>query len=171
MFFTLFEVGVVAILSIYLGVSQIKIRRRQEAAWDILVKQLEVNGIASTLCTPSLPGDQEASPEGRKWRIQGARDLWSMYDGARTMLEMANFAAANGTNVDPELLNELRRDAMQISICVVAELSKQTCARFTLGTCENVARAAELYTSMVSRMADILQDSSGMLAPASVTAA
>ncbi len=170
MFFTVFELAVVAVLSIYLGVSQIKIRRRQGLAWELLVKQLEVNGIASTLCTPSIPGERETNSEGRKWRIQGGRDLWSMYEGARTMLEMANFAAANGADVDQELMTALRRDAMQISVCVLAELSKQTCARVSAGTCENVARATELYAGMVNRMADILQDSSGMLATASVSA-
>jgi hypothetical protein len=171
MFFTLLEVGIVAILSIYLGISQIMIRRRQSQAWDLLVKYLETSGISSEFRAPFVTGEHEPVPDVRKRRIQGAHDLWSMYEGARVMLDMANFAAANSATVDEELLTELRRDAMQIRVCVLAELSKQTCNQLSVSTCENAARAAAVYADMVSRMADVLQANSGMLIPASVPTA
>ena len=47
------------------------------------------------------------------------KGLWVMYQNARTMLEMADFAAKNSDTVDRLLIETLRSDAMQIRVCVL----------------------------------------------------
>lgn len=168
MVFTLLEVGIAAILTIYLCISQLRIRRRQAQAWELLVKYLEASGISSEFCSSFDPGEHKTISEVRKRRIQGAHELWAMYEGARVMLDMVNFAVLNNADVDEALLTELRRDAMQIRVCVLTELSKQTCSQLSVSTCENVARASAVYANMVSRMADLLQANSGVLVPTAV---
>ena len=86
-----------------------------------------------------------------------------MYENARVMLDMANYAAANSATIDSELLAELRRDAMQIRVCVMIELSRNACAQLSESTNENIARATAIHAGMVSRMADLLQANSGAL--------
>ncbi len=87
-----------------------------------------------------------------------------MYENARVMLEMADYAAANCATVDRELLADLRRDAMQIRVCVMVELSKHACVQVNENTSANIAQAAAIYADMVSRMADLMQANSGALA-------
>jgi hypothetical protein len=159
----LLEVCLVISIALYLGFWRIGIRRRQSQAWGRLVEQLQVNGIAPELNDRILTEENLVSPEERRQRIQDAHGLWSMYEDARVMLDMANFAAANSSIVDSELLADLRRDAMQIRVCVMIELSRRACAQVNESTYGNIARATAIYSDMVSKMADLLQANSGAL--------
>ena len=160
---TLLEVCLVISIALYLGFWRIGVRRRQAQAWDRLVGQLQVNGIAPELNDRILAEENLASPEERRQRIQDAHGLWSMYEDARVMLDMANYAAANDSIVDSELLADLRRDAMQIRVCVMIELSRRACTQVNENTYGNIARATAIYSDMVSKMADLLQANSGAL--------
>jgi len=54
----------------------------------------------------------------------GSKGLWVMYQNARTMMEMADYAAKNSDTVDRLLLETLRSDAMQIRVCVLMALAQ-----------------------------------------------
>ena len=69
---------------------------------------------------------------------------------------MAEYAARNGGNVDKELLAALRKDAMEIRVCVLIALSKYACSEVNESTCANVSRAAMLYADMAARMTDLM---------------
>jgi len=70
---------------------------------------------------------------------------------------MAEYAARNGNTVDKELLAALRKDAMEIRVCVLIALSKYACNDVNESTCANVSRAALLYSDMAARMTDLMR--------------
>jgi hypothetical protein len=159
----LLEFCLVISIALYLGYWRVDVRRRQTQAWDRLVEQLQPNRIASEPNCRMCVEYSNVTPEERWHRIHDAQGLWSMYENARVMLDMANYAAANSATIDSELLAELRRDAMQIRVCVMIELSRNACAQLSEGTNRNIARATAIHAGMVSRMADLLQANSGAL--------
>ena len=57
-----------------------------------------------------------ATPADAWQRMEGPKGLWIMYQNARVMLEMADFASRNDATVDREVLESLRSDAMQIRL-------------------------------------------------------
>jgi hypothetical protein len=161
----LLEFCLVISIALYLGFWRTGVRRRQTQAWERLVDQLQANGIAPDLNGRIFAEENIATPEERSQRIQDAHGLWSMYENARVMMDMANFAAASSASIDRELLADLHRDAMQIRVCVMVELSRHACIQVNESTCGNIARATEIYAQMVSRMAELLPENSGALAP------
>lgn len=168
MFLTLLEIILLASLVTYLVAWEVGVRRRKAQAWERLVEQLQPNWIAAELCSQSVVNDMEIALEERWRSIQDAHGLWSMYENARIMLEMANHAAARDSAVDQDVLEGLRSDAMQIRVCVLVELSRCAYTHANYTASRNVAKATEVYADMVSRMAELLQTNSGALIPSQV---
>ncbi len=74
----------------------------------------------------------DATPDDAWRRMDGAKGLWVIYQNARVMLEMADYAAQHSDNVDRVVLETLRSDAMQIRLCVMMALAQyaiQPCQR------------------------------------------
>ena len=133
-------------------------RRRNAQSWDSLMARLRLDLSVSRLADRSVwNGDLNVTPEEKWTLIRGARGLWTMYENARVMLEMADYAACNSDSVDSELLAALRSDAMQIRVCVLAALAKYAFSQVNESITENVSRAASVYTEMAARTAEILQ--------------
>jgi hypothetical protein len=159
----LLEFCLVISIALYLGIWRAGIHRRQTMAWERLVEQLQANGFAPDLHVRVFDEEHITTQDERERRIQDAHGLWSMYENARVMLDMANYAAVSSATIDRELLAELRRDAMQIRVCVMIELSRHAYTEVSESTCGNIARASAVYADMVSRMADLMQANSGAL--------
>lgn len=70
---------------------------------------------------------------------------------------MAEYAARNSSTVDKESLAALRKDAMEIRVCVLIALSKYACSEVNESTCGNVSRAAMLYADMAARMTNLMR--------------
>ena len=110
-------------------------------------------------------GSMNVTPE-EKWRLmRGAQGLWTIYENAGVMLEMADYTARNSNSVDLELLAALRSDAMQIRVCVITALAKYALSHVNESICVNVTRAANLYTEMTARTAELLQVNGRSMAP------
>jgi len=141
-------------------------RRLQAQAWERLVAQLQPNWYGGGLSDQSRCNQNENATPEEKWRdIQGAHGLWSMYENAQVMLDMADFAARNSDSVDPELLAALRNDVTQIRVCVLAAIAEQACSQVNEGASASVSRAASIYAGMVARTAEVLQVNVESLAP------
>jgi hypothetical protein len=93
-----------------------------------------------------------------------------MYQNARVMLDLANFAARHSDSVDPMLLETLRSDAMQIRVCVLMALFQYAFSHASEGVRVNAFRAASMYTGMAARMTQLLQDHAAMALPDFVAA-
>jgi len=102
--------------------------------------------------------------------MDGPHGLWVMYQNARVMLEMADFAAKNCDAVDRLLLETLRSDAMQIRVCVLMALAQYAFSHASEGVRVNAFRAASMYTGMAARMTQLLQDNAAVLVPDFVAA-
>jgi hypothetical protein len=93
-----------------------------------------------------------------------------MYQNARVLLDMADYAARNCDNVDRVLLETLRSDAMQIRVCVLMALTQYGFSQASEGVRVNAYRAATFYTSMAARMTQLLQEHAAAIIPDFVAA-
>jgi hypothetical protein len=172
---TLLQIAIVSALLIYFGKWRKSMRRRSIQSWDSLLCQLRSDWSARDL------GEQFLWKEGLNattddiWqRLDGPRGLWAMFQNARVMLEMADYASRNqlpGTpQIDPMVLETLRSDAMQIRLCVLMALGQYALSQATEGVKVNAFRAANMYTGMAARMTALLQDHAAVILPDFVAA-
>ncbi len=71
-----------------------------------------------------------------------------MYQNAKVMLEMADYASRNCEKIDRVLVETLRSDAMQIRVCVLMALAQYAFSQASEGVRVNAFRAASMYTGM-----------------------
>ena len=102
--------------------------------------------------------------------MEGPKGLWVMFQNARVMLEMADYAAKNCKDVDRLLLETLRSDAMQIRLCVLMALAQYAFSQAGEGVRVNAYRAAQMYTGMAARMIQLLQQNAAVIVPDFVAA-
>jgi Flp pilus assembly protein TadB len=141
------------------------VRRRNAQSWESLVQRLEPGWDHRAVRAYSLWQEgQNASPEEKWKRIEGAKGLWAMYENARVMQEMADYAARNGAQIDAELLAALRRDALQIRFCVVSTLVQYAFTQVNESICAHAFRATSAYTEMADRTRQLLQVNNGAMA-------
>lgn len=166
MFSASVEIGIILSLAMYFLIVRVNFRRRQRCAWDRLAAQLQVKSLGPESSFQLYRSPNQLATPCEKWQAhQGAFGLWSMYENARIMLDLANYASENSTTIDPELLANLRSDAMHIRVYVLLALSKYACSQVNESTCENVARAAAIYHSMEQKMTELMQASGEVLVP------
>ncbi len=171
MILTLLQIAAIAIVAVYLGRWRASVCRRNAQSWDSLLARLRPDWSARELSDHFLWKEGLcATPEETWRRIQGANGLWAMYQNARVMLEMADFAARNSDSVDCLLLETLRSDAMQIRVCVLMALAHYAFSKASEGVRVNAFRAASIYTGMAARMTQLLQENAAVILPDFVAA-
>ena len=102
--------------------------------------------------------------------MEGPKGLWVIYQNARIMQEMADFAAKHCDTIDRLLVETLHSDAMQIRVCVLAALSQYAFRHASEGVRVNAFRAASIYTGMAARMTQLLQEHAAVMVPDFVAA-
>ncbi len=171
MIFPLLQIAAIAIVAIYLGRWRASVLRRNAQSWDSLVVRLRADWSARDLSDHFLWKEGLDATADETWtRIQGAHGLWAMYQNARVMLEMADYADRNCESVDRELIEALRSDAMQIRVCVLMALTKYAFSQASEGVRVNAFRAALMYTGMAARMTRLLQENAAVVLPDFVAA-
>jgi hypothetical protein len=146
-------------------------RRRNAQTWDSLLARLRPDWSARELSDQFLWKEGlNATPEDAWQRMEGPKGLWVMYQNARIMLEMADYAAKNSESVDRLLLETLRSDAMQIRVCVLTALAQYGFSKASEGVRVNAFRAATMYTGMAARMTQLLQENNPIMVPDFVAA-
>jgi len=171
MIFPLLQIATVACVAFYLGCWRSGVRRRNTQTWDSLLARLRPDWSARELSDHFLWKEGlSATPEETWKRIQGATGLWAMYQNARVMLEMADFAARNSDSIDRELLETLRSDAMHIRLFVLVALGQYAFSQASEGVRVNAFRAASMYTGMAARMTQLLQENAAIILPDFVAA-
>lgn len=171
MIIPLFQFATLVIVAFCLGRWRAGVRRRNTQSWESLIAQLRPDWSARELSDHFLWKEGLNTTPRETWeRIQGAHGLWAMYQNARIMLEMADFAARNSDTVDHELIETLRSDAMQIRVCVLMALAQYAFSQASEGVRVNAFRAASLYTGMAARMTQLLQENAAMVLPDFVAA-
>lgn len=160
-----------AAVALYFSRWRSGVRRRSRQSWESLVARLRPDWSARELSEQFLWKEGlSATPDDAWQRMEGPRGLWVMHQNSRVMLEMADFAARNGQNVDMVLVETLRSDAMQIRVCVLMALAQYGFSRASEGVRINAFRAAALYSGMAARLTTLLQDHAAGILPDFVAA-
>lgn len=166
MAFALMSIAAIAGIAMVLFYWRAGMRRRNARSWESLIERLQPDLDRRALRAYRLwQNGQNVSPE-EKWNsIGGAQGLWAIYQNARVMMEMADYAARNGGPVDPELLAALRRDALQIRFCVFSSLVQYAFNHVNESICSHAFRAASAYLKMAVRTRQLLEvNTAGMVA-------
>lgn len=165
------QIAVVSGLGIYFLCWRHQVRRRNSQSWDSLLARLRPDWSARELSDQFLWKEGlNATPADAWQRMEGPKGLWVMYQNAKTMLEMADYAARNSDTVDRLLLETLRSDAMQIRVCVLTALTQYGFSKASEGVRVNAFRAATMYTGMAARMTQLLQEIAPVMVPDFVAA-
>jgi hypothetical protein len=175
MLLALLQFAIVGALLVYFGKWRKSMRRRNSQSWDSLLGQLRSDWSARDLGTQFLWKEGLAATTDDIWqRLDGPRGLWAIYQNARVLLEMADYANRNTAPgcqpIDPMVLETLRSDAMQIRLCVLMALGQYALSKATAGVKVNAFRAADLYSSMAARMTTLIQDHAAVILPDFVAA-
>lgn len=166
MILLLFQIAAVALAAVVLVRWHKANRRRNEQSWDSLLARLRPDWSARELSDHFLWKDEINATQDDAWqRMEGPKGLWVMHQNAGVMLEMADFAAKNSTDVDLVLLATLRSDAMQIRLCVLMALTQYAFSQAGEGVRVNAFRAAQMYTAMAARMTQLLQEHAAFVVP------
>ena len=167
----LLEFSALAAVALYLARWRNGIRKRNAQSWDSLLARLRPDWSARELSDHFLWKEGlSATPEDAWQRMKGPNGLWVMYQNARVMMEMAEYANRNSDSVDRVLLETLRSDAMQIRLCVLMALGQYAFSQASEGVRVNAFRAASMYTGMAARMTQLLQEHAAVIVPDFVAA-
>jgi hypothetical protein len=171
MILPLIQIAAITVVALYLGKWRAGVHRRNTQSWESLIVRLRADWSARELSDHFLWREGvNATPEETWKRIRGAHGLWAMYQNARVMLEMTDYALRNCDSVDRELVETLRSDAMQIRVCVLMALAQYACSQASEGVRVNAFRAASMYTGMAARMTQLLQENAAIVVPDFVAA-
>jgi hypothetical protein len=171
MILTLLQIAVISGIAFYLVRWRSHVRQRHVQSWDALLARLRPDWSARELSDHFLWKEGlSATPDDAWQRMQGPHGLWVIYQNARVMLEMADFATHSCENVDRLLIETLRSDAMQIRICVLMALAQYAFTQASEGVRINAYRAAEMYAGMAARMTQLLQENAAAIVPDFVAA-
>jgi hypothetical protein len=174
MFYTLGQILLVALIALILLLWRRNIKRRNTQSWEQLIARLRPDWSAHALSDHFLwRTEMNLAPEEAWKQMQGPRGLIVIYQNARVMLEIADYAVRNSTEqspVDPMVIAAIRSDAMQIRLLVITALAQYALLRATAGVRINAHRAASLYTDMAARMTSLLQEHAAGILPDFVAA-
>jgi hypothetical protein len=167
----LIQIASVLSVALYLIRWRAAVKRKNAQSWDSLMARLRPDWSAHQLSDHFLWQEGlSATPEDAWQRMEGPKGLWVMYQNARVMLEMADYAAKNSATVDRLLVETLRSDAMHIRVCVLMALAQYGFTQASEGVRVNAFRAAQMYTGMAARMTQLLQENAAGMVPNFVAA-
>lgn len=171
MIFPVLQFSAIFLIALYLGRWQYGLHRRSRQSWESLLAELRLDWSGRELSDHFLWQEGLKLDSEEAWRkMEGPRGLWVMYQNARVMLRMADYADRHGEGVDRLTIETLRSDAMQIRLCVLMALAQYAFTQASEGVRVNAFRAAEMYTAMAARMTRMLQDHAATLVPDFVAA-
>jgi len=171
MILPLFQIAVIAVVALYMCRWRKNVRRRNAQTWETLLAELRPEWSARELNDRFLWQEGvKATPEDAWKRMEGPKGLWVMFQNARVMMEMADYAAKHCEGVNRTLVSTLHSDAMQIRVCVLAALVQYGFTQASEGVRINAYRAAAMYTGMAARMTELLQNHAAGLVPDFVAA-
>ena len=107
------------------------VRRRNAQSWDSLLAQLRQDWSARELSDQFLWKEGLNATQDDAWqRMEGPKGLWVMFQNAKVMMEMADFAAKNGAafSSTPSGVSSTSRrvPGSQCLLCRIA-LGRMTC--------------------------------------------
>ena len=171
MILPLVQIAAIVAVAFYLVRWRMSVKRRNARTWDSLIASLRIDWSARELSENFLWKEGlNATPEDAWRRMEGPKGLWVIYQNARVMNEMADYASKHCEGVDRLLVETLHSDAMQIRLCVLSALAQYAFTQAGEGVRINAYRAASMYAGMAARMTQLLQEHAAVLVPDFVAA-
>lgn len=167
MVLTLLQIAAVVAVAAYLYRWVAAQKRRNAQSWKTLIGQLRLeDGMAGV---SALWLDDEA-PAGWRQRLRAAHELWAIFQNAGVMLTMADYAARHGANVDSEMLDSLRMDALQIRVYTVRALARCALSTARDAAAMNALRVQAAYAEMTLQVTELLEARAEEMIPSFVAA-
>jgi hypothetical protein len=143
--------------------------KRRSANWDSIMSRFRSNnefGFSDLSERYLYSATIQATSEDIWSRIDGANGLWAMFVNAGVLMELADYAANHSGETIPELLiEELRSDALQLRIAVLAALLRYGFSRSGVSASVNAHRAACAYGAMLAHITTLFQEHSTIFFP------
>jgi hypothetical protein len=167
MFLPLLQVLLAAVLIAYAAFWRRQQTKRRSRTWGAIISQLQGNdwGIEEITERFLYKSEIQATPQDIWQRIQGCKGLWAMYKNCPVLVQLADYAAEHGENVDIELLQNLRSDAFQIRLYVLRALGQYLFSAASVGAAVDAHRAVTAYSEMLVRLTSFIQEYSTSLFP------
>jgi hypothetical protein len=148
-----------------------RLRRGRRQSCRALLAQLRTDWSAHQLSSHFLwRTGLDATVEDVWQRLEGPRGLLTIFQNARVLFCIADYAAGKGGGADPALLAGLRTDVVQIRLCVLMALAQYAFSHAGAGVRDHALRAASLYTGLAARITCLLQEKDATLLPDFVAA-
>jgi len=168
---TWIQIAAVVLIGLYLAWWRKGMLRQEAQTWETLLARLRTEWSARGLNNQFLWKEGLTSSPEEVWRnLEGPRGLWVIYQNARVMAEMADYASKKYRGVDPLLIEMLHRDAVQIQASVLTAMTQYTFNRASDSVRTNAYRAVSSYTGMAARVTRLLQQNAGSMVPDFVAA-
>ena len=163
----LLQVGIAALLIAYAVIWRRQQAKRRANSWDAIVGQLRSNewGIEDISERYLYKGDVRVTTQDVWQRINGCQGLWAMYKNCPVLIQLADYAAEHGENVDQAMLAGLRSDAIQIRLQVITALVQYLFSASPVSASVNAHRAVSTYSAMMVRLTSFVQEYSSALFP------
>ncbi len=141
--------------------------QRRSRSWNSIIGQLRGNdwGIEEISERFLYKSDVQVTPADVWQRIQGSKGLWAMYKNSPVLVQLADYAAEHGEDVNQEMLEALRRDAFQIRLHVLVALAQYLLSASSMGAAVNAHRAVSTYSEMLVSLTSFIQEYSTPLFP------
>jgi hypothetical protein len=167
MILPLLQVILTALLIAYAAFWRRQQTKRRDKSWNGIISQLRGNdwGIEEISERFLYKSEVQVTAKDVWERIQGCKGLWAMYRNSPVLVQLADYAAEHGQNVDIEMLEGLRSDAFQIRLCVLMALGQYVFSASSVGAAVNAHRAVATYSSMLVRLTAFIQEYSTPLFP------
>jgi hypothetical protein len=167
MILPLLQVILTALLIAYAAFWRRQQTKRRDKSWNGIISQLRGNdwGIEEITERFLYKSEVQVTPKDVWERIQGSKGLWAMYKNSPVLVQLADYAAEHGQNVDVEMLEGLRSDAFQIRLCVLLALGQYVLSSSSVGAAVNAHRAVATYSAMLVRLTAFIQEYSTPLFP------
>lgn len=163
----LIQVILTAMLIAYAAIWRRQQTKRRAKSWNAIISQLHCNdwGIEEISERFLYKSEVQVTPKDVWQRIQGCKGLWAMYKNSPVLVQLADYAAEHGHDVDIEMLEGLRSDAFQIRLCVLLALGQYMVSATSVGASVNAHRAVATYSAMLVRLTAFIQEYSTPLFP------
>jgi hypothetical protein len=167
MIFPLLQVILTALLIAYAAFWRRQQMKRRAKSWNGIISQLRGNdwGIEEISERYLYKAEIQVTTEDVWERIHGCEGLWAMYKNCPVLVQLADYAAEHGQDVDQEMLEGLRRDAFQIRLCVLTALGQYVFSAPSVGASMNAHRAVATYSAMMVKLTVFIQEYSTPLFP------
>ena len=167
MLLVIIQVTLTALLIAYAAFWRRQQSKRRAKTWDGIISQLSSNdwGIEEISERFLYKSEVQVTPKDVWQRISGCKGLWAMYKNSPVLVQLADYAAEHGDNVNVEMLEGLRSDAFQIRLCVMLALAQYVISASSVGASINAHRAVSTYSTLMVNLTAFIQEYSTSLFP------